>query len=153
MGATGATGPAGAVLAFSEFYALMPSDNPTTVGPGEAVAFPQAGPTDGSGGILSVTPSAYNLSSIGTYEVQFQVSVDQPGQLELAVNGIPLPYTVVGRATGTSQITEMALVTTTTINSELQVLNPASEGLSLTITPDAGGDAAVSASLIIERLH
>jgi hypothetical protein len=153
VGATGATGPAGAVLAFSEFYALMPFDNTSTVGAGQAVEFPEAGPTDGSDGILPVTPSQFDLLAIGTYEVQFQVSVEESGQLELAVNGTPLPYTVVGRATGTSQITEMALVTTTTVDSGLQVLNPSGDPIALTITPNAGGNDAVSASLIIERLQ
>ena len=34
----------------------------------------------------------------------FQVSVDEPGQMDLALNGTELGYTVSGRATGTTQI-------------------------------------------------
>ena len=43
----------------------------------------------------------------------------------MTLNGEDLEYTVVGRATGTSQIIEMALVTTTSVNSILTVRNPA----------------------------
>lgn len=63
-----------------------------------------------------------------------------------------LPYTVYGRATGTSQIAGEALVTTTVLNSDISLINPSGESTALTITPLAGGVAAVAASLIIERL-
>ena len=154
-GPAGATGSAGAVLAFGEFYALMPSDNSATVLPGQPVGFPENGPSDGSAAITRLSPFQILLSAIGTYEVSFQVSVEEAGQLELQVNSGALSYTVVGRDTGTSQITEMALVTTTSVNSVLQVINPAAAPQALTITPDAGGvsGSAVSASLIIERLQ
>ena len=39
------------------------------------------------------------------------------GQLMLTLNGAYLEYTVAGRATGTSQIIGMAIVTTTSVNS------------------------------------
>ena len=61
-------------------------------------------------------------------------------------------YTVTGRATGTSQIVEMAIVTTTTINSILTVRNPAGNAAALTITPLAGGTRPVSAHLVITQI-
>ena len=86
--------------------------------------------------------STFNLSAIGTYQVLFQVSVTEAGQLVLTLNGAELAYTVVGRATGTSQIVGMALVQTTVINSILTVRNPAGDSTALTITPLAGGTRA-----------
>lgn len=157
-GATGATGPQGpagppgGVLAFADFFALMPPDNSATVAPGTDVSFPQDGPTSGAD-ITRTGPSTFNLSEIGTYQVLFQVSVTEPGQLILTLNGADLAYTVVGRATGTSQIVGMALVTTTSINSILTVRNPAGESTALTITPLAGGTRPVSAHLVITRLQ
>ncbi|WP_236124877.1 hypothetical protein [Clostridioides sp. ES-S-0054-01] len=59
---------------------------------------------------------------------------------------------MVGRATGTSQIIGMALVTTSTINSTLTVRNPAGNSTALTITPLAGGTRPVSAHLVITQL-
>jgi len=152
QGPSGTPGPAGGVLDFADFFALMPSDNAATVAPGTDVSFPQDGPTSGTA-IARTGPSTFNLSAIGTYQVLFQVSVTEAGQLILTLNGADLAYTVSGRATGTSQIVGMALVTTTSINSILTVRNPAGNSTALTITPLAGGTRPVSAHLVITRLR
>ena len=135
-GLPGPPGPAGGTIAFADFYAQMPSNNESSVGPGANVQFPQIGPTS-STTIIRLDPSTFTLAAIGTYQVQFQVSVDEPGQLMLVLNNVPLAYTAVGRATGTSQIVGMSLVTTSTINSTLSVQNPVSSFTALTITPFA----------------
>ena len=83
----------------------------------------------------------------------FQVSVDEPGQLGLTLNSVELAHTVVGRATGTNQLTGMSLVTTTVINSILTVRNPAGNSTALTITPLAGGTSPVSAHLVITQIQ
>ena len=130
----------------------MPGDNAATVGIGTDVSFPQNGPSSSST-ITRSGDSAFNLSAVGTYQVMFQVSVNEPGQLNLTLNGDDLAYTVVGRATGTSQIVGMSLVTTTGTNSILTVRNPANNSTALTITPIAGGTMPVSAQLIITQLQ
>ena len=86
---------------------------------------------------------------IGTYQIMFQVSVTEAGQLILTLNGADLEYTVVGRATGASEIVGMAIVTTTAVDSVLTVRNPAGNAAALTITPAAGGPRAASAHLVI----
>ncbi|WP_245647916.1 hypothetical protein [Paenibacillus borealis] len=138
-------------MGFADFFALMPPDNAATVAPGTDVSFPQDGPTSGTT-ITRIGPSSFNLAVIGTYQVLFQVSVTEAGQLILTLNGADLAYTVVGRATGTSQIVEMAIVQTTVINSILTVRNPAGNSTALTITPLAGGTRPVSAHLVITQL-
>ncbi len=130
----------------------MPTDNAATVAPGTDVSFPQDGPNSGSG-IARSGPSSFNLAEIGTYQVLFQVSVTEPGQLILTLNGADLPYTAVGRATRTSQIVGMAIVETTVIDSILTVRNPAGNAAALTITPLAGGTRPVSAHLVITQLQ
>ncbi|MBE6147485.1 MAG: collagen-like protein [Firmicutes bacterium] len=152
QGATGPTGAAGGVLNYADFYALMPPDNTATIAPGTDVSFPQDGPTSGAD-ISRTSASAFNLGLIGTYQVLFQVGVGEAGQLVLTLNGDELDYTVVGRATGTSQIIGTAIVTTTTTNSVLTVRNPASNAAALTITPSAGGTEPVSAHLVITQLQ
>lgn len=148
----GATGPAGGVLNYADFYALMPSDNTATVAPGTDVSFPQDGPNSGAD-ISRTSASSFNLGLIGTYQILFQVGVSEAGQLVLTLNGDELDYTVVGRAAGTSQIVGMAIVTTDTINSVLTVRNPAGNATALTITPSAGGTEPVSAHLVITQLQ
>jgi hypothetical protein len=83
----------------------------------------------------------------------FQVSVNEPGQLDLTLNSLELPSTVVGRATGTNQIVGFSLVTTTAANSILTVRNPAGNSTALTITPLAGGTSSVSAHLVITQIQ
>ena len=137
---------------YADFYALMPPDNAVTVAPGTDVSFPQDGPNSGTG-IARTGASSFDLAQIGVYQVLFEVSADQAGQLVLTLNGADLAYTVVGRATGASQISGMAIVETTTINSILTVRNPASNPAALTITPLAGGTRPVSAHLVIVQIQ
>ncbi len=150
-GPVGPQGPAGGVLNYADFYALMPPDNSATVAPGTDVSFPQDGPNSGTD-IFRLGADSFNLAPIGTYQILFEVSVDEAGQLMLTLNGADLPYTVVGRAAGATQIVGMAIVTTTAINSIITVRNPASNPAALTITPLAGGTRPVSAHLIITQI-
>ena len=140
------------MLGYADFYALMPPDNATTVAPGTDVSFPQDGPNSGTG-IARAGDSAFTLTQIGTYQVLFQVSVTEPGQLILTLNGEDLAYTVAGRAIGTSQIVGMALVETTIADSVLTVRNPDGTADPLTLTPLAGGTRPVSAHLVITQLQ
>lgn len=151
-GFTGANGTSG-LIAFADFYALMPGDNAATVAVGADVEFPQDGPADGSGTIIRAGPSSFTLSNIGTYEITFQVSVTEAGQLTITINEVEFARTVVGRATGTDQIVGMSLIVTTVINSVLTIRNPSGNATALTITPLAGGAQPVSAHLIIKRIQ
>lgn len=139
------------MLGYGDFYALMPPDNAAPVAPGEDVSFPNDGVT--ATGITRVDDSSFNLTAVGTYLVLFQVSVTEAGQLILTLNGADLPYTVVGRATGASQIVGTAIVTTAAENSVLTVRNPEGTADALTITPVAGGTRSVSAHLTIVQLQ
>jgi hypothetical protein len=129
----------------------MPPDNLAPVAPGSDVDFPEDGPTTGSD-IARTGLDSFNLAVIGVYQVSFQVPVTEAGQLVLTLNGSTIGYTVVGRATGTSQITLTTLVQTTTVDSILAVQNPPSNPTALTITPLAGGTMLVSATLLIELI-
>ena len=93
------------------------------------------------------------IVSIGAYQILFQVSVDEAGQLVVTLNNLPQTYTTVGRATGTSQLVGMCLVKTLTINNILTIRNPAGNSTALTITPLAGGAGSVSCHLVITRLN
>jgi hypothetical protein len=67
--------------------------------------------------------------------------------------GTSSPSTVVGRPTGTSRIVADSLVQTTAVDSVLTVENAPGASVALTMTPDAGGANAVSASLVIKRIQ
>lgn len=129
----------------------MPPDNSATVAPGTDVGFPQDGANSGTV-IFRTGSNSFNLTQIGTYQILFEVSVDEAGQLLLTLNGENLEYTAVGRAVGASQIVGMAIITTTATNSILTVRNPAGNAAALTITPLAGGTRPVSAHLVITQI-
>lgn len=65
---------------------------------------------------------------------------------------VELPYTVYGRATGSSQIVGDALVTTAAAGSTVELRNPTGNTPALTITPFAGGTHPAVASIVIQRL-
>lgn len=145
-------GPAGqnAVNEFAFFYALMPPDNAATVPGGEAVDFPRDGAN--SGEIVRVDNDEFLLPETGVYEVSWQVSVGQKGQLVLALNGVEQPQTVAGRSQGNTQITNTVIIETSAPNTVLSVRNPTGNSPALAATPSAGGDRPVAASLVIKRL-
>ncbi len=149
-GATGAAGPTGSPAEFADFYALMPPNNAATVAPGTAVEFPNVGAASGT--ITGLSASTFNIAEVGNYMVYFQVSVDEAGQLGLQLNGILLSNTIVGRATGTSQISGTFIISTVVTNSTIAVINPPGNSTALTITPLAGGANLVSAHLVITKL-
>ena len=128
----------------------MPNDNTATIVPGANVDFPNNGPNSGS--ISRIGTSTFNLTNIGTYLIQFQVSIAEPGQLCIKLNAIEQSYSVVGRATGTSQIVGINLITTISNNSIISISNPSSESSALTLTSTAGGTEPVSAHLVILQL-
>jgi hypothetical protein len=153
VGPVGPVGPPGppSTSNFADFVAVMPPDNTATIAVGADVEFPVNGPSSATT-ITRVSPSSFNLAAVGSYLIQFQVSVSEAGQLILTLNGVDVAYTVSGRATGTDQIVGMVIVTTNTPNSVLTVRNPAGNSTALTITPNAGGTRPVSAHLVIVQL-
>ncbi len=135
---------------FGCFYLLGPPDAAATIAAGSAVPFPENGPVNG---ISRVNNTDFTLPAIGVYEVIWQVSISEAGQLDLALNGVEQPQTVVGRSAGTSQIMGNALLQTTTPNTVLEVRNPAGNPAPLTVTPYAGGAQAATGTLVIKRIQ
>ena len=128
----------------------MPTDNATIIPAGTDVQFPSDGPASGT--IARSTATQFTLPNIGIYEVNFQVSITEAGQLVVTLNGTELLYTVVGRLTGTSQIVGVCLVQTILDNSLLSIRNPLGSLIPLTVTALAGGTDPVSAHLVIKRV-
>lgn len=149
-GSTGATGPSGLA--------------------GDTGSIDPTGATGstGSTGATSVTGSATGALSFAdffafmppdnaaTVAPGTDVSFPQDGPtsgLTITLTGPSIfNLSVVGRATGTSQIVGIALVTTTLVNSLLTVRNPTGNSTALTITPLAGGTRSVSAHLSIIQI-
>lgn len=134
---------------FGYFYLLNPPDAAATIAPGSAIPFPNNGPTNG---ITRVNDTDFELDAIGVYEVTWQVSVTEAGQLVLGLDGVEQPQTVVGRSAGSSQIVGDVLIQTTAVGTVLTVRNPSGNAVALTVTPLAGGTQPVTGSLVIKRI-
>lgn len=159
VGTVGARGPAGPSFSIARFFGMSPSDYPSTVAIGTALGFPQNGVVVGTD-VVRITASEFNLVSIGVYTIEWQTSVNEPGQLTLwgglgtgtsPVSGGRFADSTVGRATGTSQIIGKMLVKTTFPNTHIGVYNDSSAS-ALTVTPLAGGTEPVSSWLLIQRV-
>jgi hypothetical protein len=134
----------------ADFFTLISTDDVVTVAPGIDVGFPLDGPVSGST-IVRTGLSSFTLTEIGTYQILFQVSAIEAGQLILTLNGVELDYTIVGSA-GDSQIVGMALVDTTGINSTLTVRNPVGSLTDVILSP-LDGETTVSAHLVIVQVE
>lgn len=143
--------PLGGPLAYSEFFALMPGDNTATIAAGIAIDFPQNGLTDGY--IIRSSINQFILPDVGIYLVHWQVSLSEAAQLMIQLNGTEMPHTLVGRATGTSQIVGHTMINTTLPNSIMSIVNPTGNTPAITPTPTAGGTHAVTANLVITRIQ
>ena len=158
QGAAGAQGPAGArgipggVIGFSDFYALMPSDNPDAIAAGSDISFPQNGSSFG-GAVTRAGASSFTLASAGSYLVIFGVSCEGAGQLVLTLNGQELANTTFGSSSTSPEISGVSVITTDDDNAVITVRNPAAATAPLTLKPNAGGLSPVSAHLVITRLH
>ena len=128
----------------------MPNDNSGNILPGENINFPLDGPIIGTD-ISRFSPNDFSILTVGYYQVLFQVSVSESGQLVVVLNGIEIPYTIVGKSNLMSQIVGMCCIYVIQ-PSILNIRNPLNSLSSLEITPNAGGINPVSAHLLITRL-
>lgn len=139
---------------YADFYALMPSDNGTSIALGADVEFPQNGPSSLTDIVrVALSNSSFTLVSIGTYHISFSVPVSIAGQLVVTLNGVELAQGVFGRAALTSPIAGSLIINTVTANSVITIRNPAGNAAALPITASAGGASPVSAHLVVTRLN
>ena len=71
----------------------------------------------------------------------------------LSLNSVIQPQTVSTRNSRTDQVSNTVIITTTSINTILKVINPAGNSTALTLTPSDGAlTQAPATSLVIKRL-
>jgi len=147
-GLTGLPGPQGlsGIFSAAEFYIIAPSP---TIAPGTAINFPNDGPSFGTD-IIRFDSSHFSLGP-GIYQIYFQASITEAGQLCIALNNIETSR-IVGRSTGTSQLMSFSLIQILA-NTLLSIVNPVTETTALTLTPFAGGTNQVFANIVISRIY
>jgi hypothetical protein len=79
--------------------------------------------------------------------------VTQPAQLVVRINGGQLLSTVCSRASGATQLCNDVLITTTSVDSIMNIASPFGNSPAFAITPADGGlTAAPATTLVIKRL-
>jgi hypothetical protein len=121
--------------------------------PGREILFPLTTSTQGTK-IVRNTPASFNLTVAGVYRYDFQVQVDQAGQIavELDAGGGYVPqfyYPSAGNAT----ITGHGTVTTTVANTVFHLKNPLDNTKSLYISGLVGGAFPAAAHLTLEAIE
>ena len=140
---------------YAAFYGSSAA-TPTTAA-GVAVAFATAGPTNGViVGTGSLPTHDFLVPNAGVYEISWQLTCTPAGQTQLSLGGTgayaPVANTTVGRATGTSQISNTVLVTLLA-GAIVSIINPAGNGTVLSQPPPDGTEMATNfASLVIRRI-
>jgi hypothetical protein len=128
----------------------MPTDNPTPITPGNDVAFPQNGIIANTN-IGRTSDTEFLLNAAGTYLIMWNATVTEAGQLTLTVNGTESPSTVVGTGAPDGEIVGFTILNITDATT-VTIRNPVVNTTDLTLTPNAGGTAPVSAHLTIVQL-
>jgi len=136
-------------LEMADFWGNVASGN---LSPGSGIPFAQNGPNSGS--ILRITNTSFQLTNVGIYEVMIQVPIQNSGQVIIALNGVEQPYTVAGGSMSGNnpQIVQKVYVQTTAANTLLEVRFPTGNTGTMKVVNSNGGNAAVSAHLIITRV-
>jgi len=131
-------------------------DYTAPIAPGAEYPFPQNGPTTGAGAptrIGAPPASAFLINTPGLYEISYEATITEAAQMEVLLNGLPVPTGRIGRATGTSIIGTTLLLNL--VNGDvIRIFNPAGNATTLTTTPDAGGAAgsSVASTLVIKMV-
>ncbi|MEO5646892.1 MAG: hypothetical protein ABIQ56_00940, partial [Chitinophagaceae bacterium] len=131
----------------SDVFALMPGDNPAPIPSFAPINFPQTSVI--SGGIARLSASLLQLQGSGSYSISYVVSVNEPAQLGLFVNGSLLANSVAGRSTFNTQIASTSIVNV--VGAATVELRNVS-GVAITLTPFAGGPNPVAAHLSIIKV-
>jgi hypothetical protein len=147
-GAQGDPGPAG-TLEMADFYGTVASGG---IVAGHAVPFAQNGPA--SGNIIRISDTSFQLGTVGIYEVMMQIPVQNTGQVVVALNNVELPYTVAGESNGSNNVSivQKVFVQTTIPNSLLEIRFPAANTGTMKVVNTGGGNAAITAHLVIVRV-
>jgi hypothetical protein len=129
----------GNALSIADFYGFHSG----SIKPGGDIPFPSNGPSLGRD-ITRLNSTTFRLRSIGTYQVQFTVNIEDSKQLVLTLNNEELPESVTG-ATG------LLLFTTTIEDTSLTVRNPQSSFTPIHFSTHPGY-SPVASHLLLTRI-
>jgi len=148
--------PSGAALDFFFAWSISPLGSTVAIdapfqfgstGNGAAGSNQQFGGTS----ITKTGPGTFTLVA-GTYAVDFQGSFNEPGQISALLNGVLLPQTETGRATGTNYLVGSWIIVVPPGPAQTFEVHNHSSAAALTLTPLPGGTVAQAMSIRFLRI-
>jgi hypothetical protein len=131
------------------------NDNPGPILPGLAVSFPS--PLINPFGIQrnGLSTSEFILPPNCVYEITFQVTIQNTGELVVVLNGVELIHSVVGHSGGGAVVGMCIIVTPPVINSVISIKNPSTAVAGGVKIDEASGALTqpLSCHLIIKKLQ
>jgi hypothetical protein len=129
------------------------NDNPDPIEAGQSVNFPSPS-TNPYGTIQRASPNSFTLPPNGVFEITFQVTVQNTGELVVVLNGVEKSMTVVGKSGGGPIVGMCILATPPSINSTISINNPATATAGGVKVDEATGALTepLSCHLIIKQL-
>jgi hypothetical protein len=104
------------------------NDNPDDIEPGESIHFPNpaTNPYGTIQRLSGTSPTEFLLPANSVFEITFQVTIQNTGELVVVLNGIEQLMTIVGKSGG-GQVVGMSIVSTPDgVSSVLSINNPSS---------------------------
>lgn len=157
----------GTAIDWAEFYAQQDAppfdnDNPNPIAPGDAIRFPNAGISKGTGKIFidnAISPigTALRLTDPGTYQIDYSVVLAGAGQLVIALDDgagfVEQVADYIGIASA-GLLSEQVFITTVEPNINLFIVNPQNQTTPITLTAGAGstGNATTNARVRITQI-
>ncbi len=138
------------ITIYANFYGLQPLNQIPVVTPGSPVEFPNNGPT--STNITRLTPGTFNLDLSGTYLISFNLTVIEPAEVVIVLNGVEIPETVVARSTGETQLSGSFIINVPQTNSVISLNNASNTPFNLSSNSNTGSTKPLSLHFNILKL-
>jgi hypothetical protein len=133
------------------------NDNPEKIEPGNAINFPKPliNPYGSIQRLSGTSTNQFVLPPSSVFEIMFEVTIQNTGELVIVLNGEELSMSVVGKPGGGS-VVGMAIITTPSVNpSVISINNPSTAKSGGLKVDEATGDLTepLSFNLIIKQLN
>ena len=136
----------GGAINYQDFYSF-PGEN-MSIPVNGAISFSQTAVANST--IQRSSSADFVLPEVGTYEVAFQLSVNEAAQVGISLNGFAVASSVVGRSSGGTQVVGLSFITTTISFTTLRIVNFGNSPITLS---QFGGPNFVYPHLIIKKLN
>jgi hypothetical protein len=160
-GPIGATGAAGSSTIITSAQYVQLGSQPATVAAGQPFTFttavlltPSISAATGIFAPFTASGTVFTIGGTGRYEINYQTNYPTPSGVVLYLNGLPLPYTMIGKAvtdTG-GQVSGSVIVEIAVPNSTLSVNAAAGNSSAIGVPPNSSTTNQSATTVSFKRI-